>query len=106
MSLQELVGQMRIEKANCLKDKPVSLPINTAKVNLIESSGPSYAGPSNATKFKGKGKTKGGPGQAKNQGPSAKINGPGKHTKPVPKIQKPAGTLVCYVCGKLGHKAY
>ncbi|KAK9666750.1 hypothetical protein RND81_14G208400 [Saponaria officinalis] len=47
-----------------------------------------------------------GPGQAKNQGPSTKINGPGKHTKPVPKIQKPAGTLVCYVCGKSGHKAY
>ncbi|KAK9699502.1 hypothetical protein RND81_08G177700 [Saponaria officinalis] len=82
LSLQELVGHMRTEEANRLKDKPVSFPINTVKVNLIESSGPSYAGPSNAAKFKGKGKTKGGPGQAKNQGPSAKINGPGKHTKP------------------------
>ncbi|KAK9733344.1 hypothetical protein RND81_04G061500 [Saponaria officinalis] len=109
LSLQQLVGHMRTEEANRLKDKPVSLPINTAKVNLIESSGPSYAGPSNAAKFKGKGKTKGGPGgpeQAKNQGPSAKINGPRKHTKPVPKIQKSAGTLVCYVWGKSGHKAY
>ncbi|KAK9688852.1 hypothetical protein RND81_09G015900, partial [Saponaria officinalis] len=86
--------------------KPVSLPINTAMVNLIESSGPSYVGLSNAAKLKGKGKTKGDPGQAKNQGPSTKINGLGKHTKPVPKIQKSAVTLVCYVCGKLGHKAY
>ncbi|KAK9683745.1 hypothetical protein RND81_10G161700 [Saponaria officinalis] len=106
LSLQELVGHMRTEEANRLKDKPVSLPINTAKVNLIESSGPSYAGMSNVAKFKGKGKTKGGPGQAKNQGPSTKINGPEKHTKLVPKIQKSAGTLVCYVFGKSGHKAY
>ncbi|KAK9726253.1 hypothetical protein RND81_05G202200 [Saponaria officinalis] len=106
LSLQELVGHMRTEEANRLKDKPVSFPINTAKVNLIESSGLSYVGLSNVAKFKGKGKTRGGPGQAKNQGPSTKINGPGKHTKPVPKIQKPVGTLVCYVCGKSGHKAY
>ncbi|KAK9688757.1 hypothetical protein RND81_09G009000 [Saponaria officinalis] len=88
---------------NHLKHKKKDLSL---QVNLIESSGPSYVGPSNAAKFKGKGKTKSGPGQAKNQGPSTKINGPGKHTKPVPKIQKPAGTLVCYVCGKSGHKAY
>ncbi|KAK9714978.1 hypothetical protein RND81_06G135000 [Saponaria officinalis] len=106
LSLHELVGHMRTEEANRLKDKPVSLPINTAKVNLIESSGPSYAGSYNAAKFKGKDKTKGGPGQAKNQESSAKINGPRKHTKPVPKIKKSAGTLVCYVCGKSGHKAY
>ncbi|KAK9681844.1 hypothetical protein RND81_10G031300 [Saponaria officinalis] len=43
LSLQELVGHMRTEEANRLKDKPVSLPINIAKVNLIESSGLSYA---------------------------------------------------------------
>ncbi|XP_074302971.1 uncharacterized protein LOC141637311 [Silene latifolia] len=54
-------------------------------------------------KFKGKGKAK--VGQGKSQGP-AKKNGPGKHTKPVAKIQKPKGPIVCYVCGKTGHKAY
>ncbi|KAK9740651.1 hypothetical protein RND81_03G051100 [Saponaria officinalis] len=74
--------------ANVLFEK---FPPSCVKVNLIESSGPSYVGPSNAAKFKAKGNTKGGPGQAKNQ---------------VPKIQKPAGTLVCYACGKSGHKAY
>ncbi|KAH9609917.1 hypothetical protein KSS87_016941, partial [Heliosperma pusillum] len=54
-------------------------------------------------KYKGKGKAK--VGQSKNQG-LAKKNGPGKHTKPVPKIQKAKGPIVYYVCGKVGHKAY
>ncbi|XP_074297735.1 uncharacterized protein LOC141628496 [Silene latifolia] len=102
MSLQELVGHMRTEEANRLKDQPVSLSVNASvaavKVNLVES-----GGPSNAEKFKGKGKAK--VGQGKNQGP-AKKNGPGKHTKPVAKIQKLKGPIVCYVCGKTGHKAY
>ncbi|XP_074314675.1 uncharacterized protein LOC141649907 [Silene latifolia] len=35
-----------------------------------------------------------------------KKSDPGKYTKPVAKIQKPKGPLVCYVCGKPGHKAY
>ncbi|KAK9732793.1 hypothetical protein RND81_04G022700 [Saponaria officinalis] len=69
-----------------------------ANANLVES-----GGPSNFEKFKGKGKAKVGPG--KNQGPIKK-NGPGKHTKPVAKIQKPKGPIVCYVCGKTGHKSY
>ncbi|KAK9732792.1 hypothetical protein RND81_04G022600 [Saponaria officinalis] len=53
LSLQELVGHMRTEEANCLKDKPVSLSLNTSvvavKANLVES-----GGPSNFEKFKGK----------------------------------------------------
>ncbi|KAK9740262.1 hypothetical protein RND81_03G023200 [Saponaria officinalis] len=100
--LQELVGHMRTEEANRLKDKPVSLSLNTSvvsvKANLVES-----GGPSNFEKFKGKGKAKVGAG--KNQGPIKK-NGPRKHTKPVAKIQKPKGPIICYVCGKTGHKAY
>ncbi|KAK9682872.1 hypothetical protein RND81_10G102900 [Saponaria officinalis] len=102
LSLQELVGHMRTEEANRLKDKPVSLSLNTSvvavKANLVES-----GGPSNFEKFKGKGKAK--VGASKNQGPSKK-NGPGKHTKPVAKIPKPKGPIVCYMCGKTGHKAY
>ncbi|XP_074299405.1 uncharacterized protein LOC141630496 [Silene latifolia] len=62
LSLQELVGHMRTEEANRLKDKPVSQPVK----NILLW----------------------------------------KHTKPVAKIQKPKGPIVCYVCGKTGHKAY
>ncbi|KAK9668837.1 hypothetical protein RND81_13G090100 [Saponaria officinalis] len=92
MSLQELVGHMKTEEANRLKDKPVSLSLNTYAVAVKAN-----------LKFKGKGKAK--VGQGKNQG-LAKKYGPGKHTKPVAKIQKPKGPIVCYVCGKTGHKAY
>ncbi|XP_074318750.1 uncharacterized protein LOC141655575 [Silene latifolia] len=83
LSLQELVSHMRTEEANRLKDKTISVSVNASnasvKANLVES-----GGPSNVEKFKGK----------------------GKHTKPVAKIQKPKGPIVCYVCGKAGHKAY
>ncbi|XP_074302090.1 uncharacterized protein LOC141633533 [Silene latifolia] len=102
MSLEELIGHMRTEQANRLKDLPASQSVTApavaaVKANLVEFGGPSYA-----EKYKGKAKV----GQGKNQGP-AKKNGPGKHTKPVPKIQKAAkGHIVCYVCGKAGHKAY
>ncbi|KAK9675815.1 hypothetical protein RND81_11G033200 [Saponaria officinalis] len=91
LTLQELVGHMKTEEANRLKDKPLSLSMNNSvvavKANLVESGE----------------KAKGGPG--KNQG-AAKKNAPGKHTKPVAKIQKPKGNIVCYVCGKSSHKAY
>ncbi|XP_074282809.1 uncharacterized protein LOC141607359 [Silene latifolia] len=101
-SLQKLVSHMRTEVANRLKDKTISVSVNASnasvKGNLVESSGPF-----NVEKFKGKRKAK--VGQGKNQGPGKK-NGPGKHTKPVAKIQKPKGPIVCYVCGKAGHKAY
>ncbi|XP_074276851.1 uncharacterized protein LOC141600508 [Silene latifolia] len=102
LSLQELVGHMRTEEANRLKDKPVSQSVKSSNANvdanLVESGGPSYS-----EKFKGKGKAKFGRG--KNQG-RAKKNGPGKHSKPVPKIETAKGPFVCYVCGKPGHKAY
>ncbi|XP_074300059.1 uncharacterized protein LOC141631263 [Silene latifolia] len=85
MSLMELISHMRTEEANRLKDNPavyqsVNASVAAVKANLVESGGPSNA----AEKFKGK----------------------GKYTKPVAKIQKPKGPLVCYVCGKPGHKAY
>ncbi|XP_074271578.1 uncharacterized protein LOC141595511 [Silene latifolia] len=83
LSLKELIGHMRTEEANRVKDLPASQSViapavAAVKANLVESGGPSYA-----EKYKG------------------------KHTKPVPKIQKAAkGPIVCYVCGKPGHKAY
>ncbi|XP_074300218.1 uncharacterized protein LOC141631450 [Silene latifolia] len=53
LSLQELVGHMRTEEANRLKDKPVSQSVKTSvaaiDANLVESGGPSYT-----EKFKGK----------------------------------------------------
>ncbi|XP_074276914.1 uncharacterized protein LOC141600571 [Silene latifolia] len=102
LSLQELVGHMRTDEANRLKDKTINVFVNAlnafVKANLVESGGPSYA-----EKSKGKGKAK--VGLTKGQG-QAKKNDPAKHTKPVAKIQKTKGPIVCYVCGKAGHKAY
>jgi len=48
---------MRIEEANCLKDKMDSLSLNFSKANLVES-----IAPTNKDKYEGKGK--------KNQKPS------------------------------------
>ncbi|XP_074270818.1 uncharacterized protein LOC141594721 [Silene latifolia] len=54
LSLQELVGHMRTEEANRLKDKPVTQSVKTSvaavNANLVESGCPSYT-----EKFKGKG---------------------------------------------------
>ncbi|XP_074266192.1 uncharacterized protein LOC141588657 [Silene latifolia] len=82
MSLKEFIGHMRTEEANRLKDLPASQSVTVPDVAAVKAN------------------------LGKNQGP-AKKNGPTKHTKPVPKIQKAAkGPIVCYVCGKPGHKAY
>ncbi|XP_074302865.1 uncharacterized protein LOC141637055 [Silene latifolia] len=99
LSLQELIGHMRTEEANCLKDKLVQLSLTTTKANLVET-----GGSSRDDKYKGKGKAKAGQGQSKGQ--NAKKSGQGKFTKPASKIQKSSQNLVCYVCGKTGHKAY
>ncbi|XP_056688755.1 uncharacterized protein [Spinacia oleracea] len=40
MNLQELIGHMRIEEANRLKDKFESLSLNFSKANLVESGAP------------------------------------------------------------------
>ncbi|XP_021844984.2 uncharacterized protein [Spinacia oleracea] len=40
MNLQELIGHMRTEEANRLKDKFESLSLNSSKANLVESSAP------------------------------------------------------------------
>ncbi|KAL9235840.1 hypothetical protein vseg_010574 [Gypsophila vaccaria] len=70
LSLQDVVGHMRTEEANRLKDKPVSLPVSAAKVNLVVAES---SGPSNVERFKSKSKAK--VGQAKHHGP-VKKNGP------------------------------
>ncbi|KAK9670368.1 hypothetical protein RND81_13G196800 [Saponaria officinalis] len=77
------------EEANRLKDKSDSVPINRYNANLVESGG------SSKDRFKGKGR------MVHKQGQKLNHN---KFTKPIPKVQKP--DLVCYVCGKPGHKAY
>ncbi|KAL9231129.1 hypothetical protein vseg_006390 [Gypsophila vaccaria] len=96
---------MRTEEANRLKDKSVHVSHTVVKANLVEAGG-SSGGSSYGDKFKGKGKFKAGQGQAKGAGQAFKKPVQRKFTKPVPKIQKPNPNLVCYVCGKQGHKAY
>jgi len=66
----------------------VSLSLNSSKANLVES-----AVPANKDRFKGKNKKD--QRQGRNQNQLKKANG---------KIQKLK--VVCYVCGKPGHKAY
>ncbi|KAK9676820.1 hypothetical protein RND81_11G103400 [Saponaria officinalis] len=91
LSLQELISHMRIEEANRLKDKSDSVPLHRYNANLVESGG------SSQDRFKGKGKKI-------YKSSIFKKHNQNKFTKPVPKVQKP--DLVCYVCGKPGHKAY
>jgi len=79
---------MRTEEANWLKDKMSSLSLNSVNSNLVE-----YVVPMNKDRFKGKGK--------KFQKPNHNIRN--QNTVNM-KIQKPK--VVCYVCGKPGHKAY
>ncbi|XP_074293228.1 uncharacterized protein LOC141620194 [Silene latifolia] len=99
LSLQELIGHMRAEEANRLKDKSVQLSLTTTKDNRVKT-----GGSSNGDKFKGKGKVKAGQGQAKGQ--NAKNSSQGKFTKSASKIQKPNQNLVCYIPGKPGRKSY
>jgi len=79
---------MRTEEPNRLKDKLESLSLNSSKVNLVESSVPV-----NRYRFKGKNKRDQKP--LKCQDHLKKTND---------RIQKQK--VVCYVYGKLGHKAY
>lgn len=51
MSLEELIGHMRTEEANRLKDKLSNISLNASNANLIESSGTE-----NDNKYKGKDK--------------------------------------------------
>ncbi|XP_074266816.1 uncharacterized protein LOC141590104 [Silene latifolia] len=99
LSLQELIGHMRTEEYNRLNDQLVQLSLTTTKANRVET-----VRSSNGDKLKGKGKAKAGQGQAKGQ--NAKKSSQGKFTKPTTKIQKPKQNLLCYICGKPGHKAY
>ena len=79
---------MRTEVANRLKEKMSSLSLNYVNSNLAES-----AVPMNRDRFKGKGK--------KFQKPNYNLRNQNAVNK---KIQKPK--VLCYVHGKLGHKAY
>jgi len=87
LTLQELISHIRTEKPNRLKNKIDSLSLNSSKPNLVES-----AVPTNRDMFTGKGK--------KNQ----ELGYPKQQNRFDNKIQEPKG--LCYVCGKLGHKAY
>ncbi|XP_056688727.1 uncharacterized protein [Spinacia oleracea] len=74
MNLQELIGHMRTEEANRLKDKFESLSLNSSKANLVESSAPMAK-----NRFKGKKKNH-----------STKGNFTNNH-----KIQKDQRSLLC-----------
>ena len=90
MTLEELVGHMKIEEANRLKDKNVSNPSDFMKANILEAS----AGSKN--RFK-KGDNKKAPNQRsfanKGQKPQFKKGGRSDKTK-----------TGCFVCGKPGHR--
>jgi len=88
LTLQEPISHMRTEETNRLNDKIISLSLNSSKANLVESDVPA-----NKDRFKENNKKD--QRQGKNQNQLKKTNG---------KIQKPK--VVCYVCGKPGHKAY
>jgi hypothetical protein len=83
-TLQELISYMRTEEANRLKDKYHSAPQYFSNANLVESAGGSVRNRFN------KGKK---PMQNK-----------WRDQKHDHKVHKK--TLMCYVCGKTGHKAY
>ncbi|XP_075088212.1 uncharacterized protein LOC142170251 [Nicotiana tabacum] len=94
LTLQELISHMRTEEANRLKDeeserlkdKMKSLSLNSSKANLVESSSTFVK-----DMFKGKQKKR----HVKKQN---------YFNKPEGHIQKSKGP--CYVCGKIGHKAF
>ncbi|CAH9094480.1 unnamed protein product, partial [Cuscuta epithymum] len=85
LNLQDLIGYMRTEEANRLKDKLDSISSISAKANLVETGGPSHN-----TRFKGKGINR----QNKNQH---------KIPKPEGKINK---KVVCYVYEVPSHKVF
>ncbi|XP_075095193.1 uncharacterized protein LOC142173494 [Nicotiana tabacum] len=94
LTFQELISQIRTEEANRLKDKEAErlkdkmkfLSLNSSKANLVESA-------STFVKDMFKGKLK--KGHVKKQNCFNKSKG---------QIQKSKGP--CYVCGKIGHKAF
>ncbi|KAA0042223.1 ty1-copia retrotransposon protein [Cucumis melo var. makuwa] len=86
LKLQELISHMRTEEANRLKDKLDSQNLNSVNANLVESS------------FVNRDKTK----QEKGHKGKNSKNRQFKTTRGQIKKKK----LVCYVCGKEGHKSY
>jgi len=88
LTRQEPISHMRTEEANRLKDKMVSVSLNSSKANLAES-----AVPANKDRFRGKNK--------KDQRQGRNQNRPKKANDKIQKLK-----VVCYVCGKPGHKAY
>ena len=98
LTLEELVGHMKIEEANRLKDKPKPKSADTVKANLVESSVKSDRSK--------QGNKPGGskPNMKPRKGQKFKKSGnqPDKQQQ-----QKQGGTGIgCYVCGKPGHKAW
>ncbi|GAA0160445.1 hypothetical protein LIER_16996 [Lithospermum erythrorhizon] len=98
MPLKELISHMRTEEANRLKDKTDKVtPYFSTNANLVETGGPSN-GSSYVNRFKGNTKIK-------QQNWQSKKPNQNKFPRSDGKIQKHLG-VVCYACGKTGHKAY
>ncbi|XP_050943684.1 uncharacterized protein LOC127150312 [Cucumis melo] len=86
LKLQELISHMRTEEANRLKDKLASKNLNSVIANLVESS------------IVNRHRTK------QDKGHKGKNSEKRQFKAPRGQIKKKK--LVCYVCGKEGHKSY
>ena len=97
MTLEELIGHMKIEEANRLKDKASPSNELAVKANIVESS-------VKISDRNNKGKK---PAANNNQNQNKQLgvqNKKGKNFKKSSKGQKSNPT--CYVCGMAGHKAW
>ena len=98
MTLEELIGHMKIEEANRLKDKDYSPKINelSVKANIVESS------VKNSDRYnKGKNVAYNNKKSQNKYSVQRKKSG---NFKKFPKTSK--ATPTCYVCGTAGHKAW
>ena len=86
LKLQELISHMRTEEANRLKDKLASQNLNSVNANLVESS------------FVNRDRTKQEKGHKGKNSEKRQFKTTGGQIK--------KKKLVCYVCGKEGHKSY
>ncbi|KAA0053505.1 ty1-copia retrotransposon protein [Cucumis melo var. makuwa] len=86
LKLQELISHMRTEEANRLKDKLACKNLNSVNANLVESS------------FVNRDRTKQEKGHKGKNSEKRQFKTTGGQIK--------KKKLVCYVCGKEGHKSY
>ncbi|KAA0048396.1 ty1-copia retrotransposon protein [Cucumis melo var. makuwa] len=86
LKLQELISHMRTEEANRLKDNLASKNLNSVNANLVKSSIVNSDRTKHDKEHKGKNSE--------------------KRQFKAPRRQIKKKKLVCYVCGKEGHKSY